>query len=218
MYTAINIAKYIISYYYEHKRTVSNLKLQKLLYFIQAEFLVAKGERCFKEKIEAWDFGPVVPEVYKKYQMYGGANIPVFKTLEYGYISPDDKKLIDGILDECAPYSAAALVEITQNQRPWKVAYYGDDKEVRPDLIKEYFGGEAMAVKTIYTCDRCGKEFQNASGLAGFFYDGIRKKNKIDFHLGWSGSYGGYSLKSYRVDLCGPCAEKLLDFLRNKEE
>lgn len=75
-----------------------------------------------------------------------------------------------------------------------------------------------MAVKTIYTHDRCGKEFQNASGLAGFFYDGIRKKNKIDFHLGWSESYGGYSLKSYRIDLCGPCAAKLLDFLRNKEE
>lgn len=143
MYRATDIAKYIIQKYYSEGRTVSNLKLQKLLYFVQAEFLVSKDEPCFREKIEAWDFGPVVPEVYREFKIFGGANIPVFgKPLRYGYIEESDKKLIDGILDDCAPYSAAALVEITHHQSPWKEAYYekgGKNNEITTKSIKEYF-------------------------------------------------------------------------------
>jgi len=58
--------------------SVSNLKLQKILYFIQAEFLVVKGIPCFEEEIIAWGFGPVVLEVYHEYKVYGAAGIPVF--------------------------------------------------------------------------------------------------------------------------------------------
>ena len=73
MYKALDIARYIIERCREKNRTVSNLKLQKILYFVQAEFLVTKNQPCFGETIEAWDFGPVVPEVYYEYRMYGSA-------------------------------------------------------------------------------------------------------------------------------------------------
>ena len=64
MYSAIDIARYIIWYCKNHGYTISNLKLQKILYFVQAEFLVSAGAPCFYQDIEAWDFGPVIPEVY----------------------------------------------------------------------------------------------------------------------------------------------------------
>ena len=65
MYAALDIARYIIKYCKDNGYSISNLKLQKLLYFVQAQFLVTyNGRPAFEEKIEAWDFGPVVPEVY----------------------------------------------------------------------------------------------------------------------------------------------------------
>ena len=64
MYSVLDVAKYVIFYSNEKKYDISNLKLQKILYFIQAEFLVSENEPCFYEEIEAWNFGPVVPEVY----------------------------------------------------------------------------------------------------------------------------------------------------------
>ena len=76
MYKALDIARYIIERCNQNSKTISNLKLQKILYFVQAEFLVAKNQPCFREKIEAWDFGPVVPDVYFAYRMYGSTNIP----------------------------------------------------------------------------------------------------------------------------------------------
>ena len=69
MYDVLLMAKYIIKYCNKSNLPISNLKLQKLLYFIQAAFLVEKGHACFPDEIEAWDFGPVVPAVYYKYKI-----------------------------------------------------------------------------------------------------------------------------------------------------
>ena len=68
MYSAVDVARYIIWYCKRQGYSISNLKLQKILYFVQAEFLVNTGKPCFSEEIEAWDFGPVVPEVYHEFK------------------------------------------------------------------------------------------------------------------------------------------------------
>ena len=144
MYSAQSIARYIIQRCNEQNTPISNLKLQKLLYFVQAEFLVARNRPCFAEEIEAWDFGPVVPEVYQEYKIFGGANIPVIGRMSRPVIiSRDDQKLIDGIIDECAQYSASTLVDITHRQHPWKKAYIRGYNNVIPRRsIQRYFEEE----------------------------------------------------------------------------
>lgn len=126
VYDALRIARYIIGRCNEKGRVISNLKLQKILYFVQAEFLVTKGPTspCFNEEIEAWDFGPVVPVVYQQYKIYGGANIPASeKIISTKNIAEKDQNIINGIVDECVNYSASALVDITHHQTPWIQAY-----------------------------------------------------------------------------------------------
>ena len=141
MYRALDIAHYIIQRCNTTNRTIINLKLQKILYFVQAEFLVTKNQPCFVEEIQAWDFGPVVPDVYYQYRMFGSANIPCLgKNRAAQIISLGDKKILDGIIDECAKYSASALVELTHKQTPWIEAYKpGWNNEITKECIKEYF-------------------------------------------------------------------------------
>ena len=103
--------------------SLSDLKLQKLLYYVQAEFLVNTDKPCFSEEIEAWDFGPVVPEVYYLYNIYGSTNIPDVSDGVKGRISQSDQLRIEDIVDRCADYSAAQLTEITHQQEPWIKAY-----------------------------------------------------------------------------------------------
>lgn len=69
LYDVLDISRHIINYSDEKDYGVSNLKLQKLLYFVQAYFMLEKKDHapCFHEKIEAWDFGPVVPEAYQEW-------------------------------------------------------------------------------------------------------------------------------------------------------
>lgn len=141
VYNALDIARYIIKRCNFRNQAISNLKLQKILYFVQAEFLVTKNVPCFKERIEAWNFGPVVPDVYHYYKGYGAGNIPVLRTFaNRTLISESDQELINGIVDECAQYSASELVDITHRQTPWKSAYKaGFNQPISNESIKDFF-------------------------------------------------------------------------------
>lgn len=140
MYSVQLVAKHIIKYCNENNYPVSNLKLQKILYFVQAEFLVSTGEACFPESIEAWDFGPVVPEVYHRYKVYGSSNIPYIRNGIKGRIEQSDKGMIEEMVDWCSNYTASQLVDITHHQDPWINAYTTyRNNIISKKSIKEYF-------------------------------------------------------------------------------
>lgn len=65
-YSALKIAKYVIDKCTRDEQPVSNLQLQKILYYIQKTFL-KNGTEAFEDEMEAWQFGPVVPNVYYQY-------------------------------------------------------------------------------------------------------------------------------------------------------
>lgn len=138
MYNVVDICSYVINYCNSKGYSISNLKLQKLLYFIQAYFLVTTSRPCFKETIEAWDFGPVVPKAYREYKLFGNANIPDVSA-RIG-INRDDEERIQTVVDACSEFSSTDLVRVTQNQEPWKRAYFpGAQKEITQQSIREYF-------------------------------------------------------------------------------
>lgn len=155
-YKALDISRYIINYSNQKNYGVSNLKLQKLLYFVQAEFLTYSENKvpCFDEEIEAWGFGPVVPHVYQAFKQYGSGNIPTIteyiemtdtwqitkKTFDENVIKAKDRKKIAEIIEGLSDYSATALVNITHNQAPWINAYEkGMNNVITKRSIQEYF-------------------------------------------------------------------------------
>lgn len=138
-YCVDDVARFIINYCNDQKYIISNLKLQKILYFVQAKFLTEMPYPCFSENIEAWNFGPVVPQIYNEYKRYGSGHIPKIETYfkynkddyfsmkKYYYtpdvISVDDQPLITSMVDTCSHYSASQLVTITHKQAPWRNAF-----------------------------------------------------------------------------------------------
>ena len=140
MYSVYDIAEYVIKRCNEQGKSISNLKLQKILYFIQAEFLVRTGEPIFEDAIEAWDFGPVVPGIYVEYRAYGSASIPYLDEGKKFPFTQEHTSILDGVIDACSSYSAIQLVEITHKQAPWRMAYKRSSRKViSNDSIKAYF-------------------------------------------------------------------------------
>ncbi len=154
-YSVNDVARYVINYVNSNNDLISNLKLQKVLYFIQAKFLTEVGYPCFKEEIEAWDFGPVIPSVYHEYKQHGAGYIPPVKKFfvysddifecKYKNYSDDiiddcDKEVINSTIDECTPYSASQLVNLTHNQTPWQNAYSPRRNQIiSKKAIKDFF-------------------------------------------------------------------------------
>lgn len=142
MYDSLDVSRYIINHENEKSRPISNLRLQKLLYFVQAQFLVSNKESCFREDIEAWQYGPVVPRVYHRYKLYGSSSIPEQTVNQKNVIAESDAGLIDAILDKCAKYSTSALISLTHRDGPWKDSYEpGYDNVISVKSIRKYFGG-----------------------------------------------------------------------------
>lgn len=67
---ALDVANYIIAGY-GNKTELTNLRLNKLVYFAQAVSLKQHGIPLFSDEIQAWDCGPVEPTVYRAFQQYG---------------------------------------------------------------------------------------------------------------------------------------------------
>lgn len=145
-YSVVDVSSYIILSSKLNNNGVSNLRLQKLLYYVQAEFLLEQGVGAFKEEIEAWDFGPVVPEVYHMYKMFGREDIvyPLYMFIDsVDKIEQNDREIIDDVLKRSKNIPTMELVNMTLQEEPWKDAYeYAKLMGVgiiSKESIREYF-------------------------------------------------------------------------------
>ena len=70
MYSAVDIADHIVGRCAKLGRPVTNLQLQKILYYVQLNFLRAFDKYAFEDDILALRHGPAVKEVYYKYNIW----------------------------------------------------------------------------------------------------------------------------------------------------
>lgn len=102
----------------EHGDTISNLKLQKMMYYQQGFHLAYFGTPLFDEDIVAWQYGPVVPSVYKEYKSFESNSISTSK--EGISLSDDEEELFNNVYEEYNQFSAVALMKMTHEETPWK--------------------------------------------------------------------------------------------------
>ena len=142
MLTCFDVADYFLSRCDEDSGdTISNLKLQKLVYYAQGFSLALLGEPLFKNKIEAWMHGPVVPDLYHKYKSYGNSALPSPDEFDSEKFSEDQLELLDEVWDVFGQFSAWKLRNMTHDESPWKSNYHEGvgGFEISSDDLAEYF-------------------------------------------------------------------------------
>lgn len=137
MYDALTIAMYIINKCFEEGAPVTNLRLQKLLYFIQGRNYMIQGNDLIAEDFFAWPYGPVIPEIYFKYCGYAGA--PIRRHYDISSIEDNDRNVIDETIDILMPFDDWTLVRLSHEvDAPWY--QYKDNREMIPkEDIRRYF-------------------------------------------------------------------------------
>lgn len=133
---ALEAANYFLSKTDEEAGdTISNLKLQKLLYYAQGVHLAKYGKPLFNEPIQAWIHGPVVPVVYHQFKRYEENSIPRPRK------SPDffgkEKMVLDSVYRVYGQFSAWKLRNFTHDEPPWKNTPQGGT--IAPSVLKSYF-------------------------------------------------------------------------------
>ena len=125
---------------------MTNLRLNKLLYFAQAWTLVKLKRPLFDEDFEAWDLGPVVQCIYHKYKVCG--KNPIEETDEdykYDKFSEQEQTLLIDVMREYGKYTTPTLVNIAHSEgAPWSEAYNNGQKTINKDSIKSYFSSKEL--------------------------------------------------------------------------
>jgi uncharacterized phage-associated protein len=124
MIDCLNASRYFIMRAYEDgmEATITNMKVQKLLYYSQSLHLALYDEPLFAEEIQAWRYGPVCPPAYRFYSEFEAKQLPIpdQKTLE-GF-SSDKRELLEEVWEFFGNYHAFGLSEMTHGEFPWKKA------------------------------------------------------------------------------------------------
>ena len=117
---------------------MSNMKLQKMLYYQQGFHLAVFGAPLFDEPIEAWMYGPVVPSVYEHYKGYGFNGINP-ESKEEILLEPQEQALFDEVYKVYAAYSAVGLMNMTHQETPWATTPTGVGNEIEKEKMREFF-------------------------------------------------------------------------------
>ena len=155
-YNAIDVAKEFLRLADADKSPVTHLKLQKLVFFAQLTALCSRNEAIHNNKTIAWDYGPVVTELYDAIKRFGAKNIPLrdengTETLpDAKPIEDDDAKgIIRAVWLHFKDWSAFQLSNLTHRlNSPWSVTYSRSRNGViTHDAIKRYKWGEPLNVE-----------------------------------------------------------------------
>lgn len=126
----------------EGAELISNMKLQKLLYYAQGSFLAVTGEPLFDAPIMAWAHGPVVEEVYHAYKEYVAKGIEFDEAFNFNAFSPEENNLLQEVYSVFGQYSAWKLRNMTHNETPWLST--AQNAVIDQAVIKDYFEREYL--------------------------------------------------------------------------
>lgn len=127
-----DLADFVICHFNKEGIEITPLKLQKILYYIQAWHLVFFDHPLFKEAPEAWVNGPVYSIIYKEYKSY--KNNPIVVDIDDSKyqdklnninITDDQKEFLFEVLNVYGTMSAEKLVYLTHSEKPWNEARKG---------------------------------------------------------------------------------------------
>jgi len=121
---------------------MSNLKLQKLVYYAQGFALALCDRPLFPEPIEAWIHGPVVPALYHEYKGFANGPIPPPTTLDLSLYDLETRELLDEVYAVYGQFAAWKLRNMTHQEPPWRDTAEGE--EISHDVLREYFKSQVL--------------------------------------------------------------------------
>lgn len=123
-YDARIIANYIIYKTVKLKQCITNLQLQKILYFLWIDYYKNFSEKLFSNYIFAWQLGPVITDVYDIYKKYGNMIIDEYTQEKCQEIESVDKSFLDKKIEIYSKIPAHKLVDMSHVKGgAWDIIY-----------------------------------------------------------------------------------------------
>lgn len=154
-----SVANYVLDWASAHGQAVTNLEINKIVFFLHAHHLVEFGTPLVSAKIEAWDYGPVFRELYAQFKSFVDSPITSRATKidpESGLrvvcneaLEPSTQNLIESLLPKYVKLSASALVSLSHEVGgPWDTVWnrnggVNPSMRISDESIRDWFAKTA---------------------------------------------------------------------------
>ena len=130
------------------------MQLMKLVYISYGWYLAMQDMKLFDDRIEAWKYGPVIPDLYQATKRFGREAIPHDLIADSDLSRPDLETFLSGVVENYGKYSGIALSNLTHRDgTPWKQIFNPDffDTEIPDELIREHYRQGLNARRAVAT-------------------------------------------------------------------
>lgn len=156
-----DVVNYLLKHFNADKYKITNMKINKLLYYIQGHYIAKYNKPLFLEPIEAWMFGPVIPHIYGEFFNFVNNPIPnnyICEGKTGNEINQETQEFIKKTLNNYINLSSYNLSVNTHNEQPWKITYNPRKKWknniITHQLLKEFFAKEQKKENNFFQNDK----------------------------------------------------------------
>ena len=131
---------------------ITPMKIIKLIYIAHGHYLAKKDSPLFSERVEAWDYGPVIPSLYHEFKIYGAFPIDSFAKERKGILMKTPFALGGGVFQFLGKvwnkYRNEDAIELANKTHeegtPWHTTRYSIEYQhnrniIKNSLIREYY-------------------------------------------------------------------------------
>ncbi|MFQ5674146.1 MAG: Panacea domain-containing protein [Nitrospinales bacterium] len=156
------VANYFLKKAWKEKFSLTPIQVIKLVYIAHGWTLAVLGDSLIHDEVEAWQYGPVIPALYREFKSFG--NKPIDKLAKsrlredevyveaIAEFSEKEKEIMDAVWDKYGNWKGFQLSDLTHKKgTPWDIAYNknnGPGKTrivISKDLIKKHYSKLAEA-------------------------------------------------------------------------
>ena len=140
-YSAATIANKFLSLADHDGKLLTNMQLQKLVYIAHGYYLAIIGKPLLYDEVKAWQWGPVIIDLYESLRKYGAGNVTERIPVQDVELDPMAERIIEKVWKAYGKFSGFRLSAITHKEgspwdRTWRDWQYG---AIPDELIAEYY-------------------------------------------------------------------------------
>ena len=139
MYSSLEVAKQILTLAKKNNEVLTPMQLIKLVYLAHCWMLGIYRKPLIKEDVEAWKYGPVVPELYRSIKQYRSHPVEKIES-ENAKFDEYSQDIIEQVYNKYGKLSGITLSRIThQEKSPWDLTWNTGGTIISNDLISDYY-------------------------------------------------------------------------------
>lgn len=143
MYSSFDISKKILELADQEGRQLSPMKLIKLVYIMHGWHLGIKGVPLINDTIQAWKYGPVIPELYHVIKRFGTESVDpqLIDLYSKKTLTAETADFVESLWPSYKEMSAIELSALTHiDGSPWSETYSGEYyRPISNETIQNYY-------------------------------------------------------------------------------